>query len=103
MDENYLDLFFGSTLVLVLFLEEEESDSLFMLSQLSAIIGMQGHFIFHDPSASLISAAMDDSCLLAGMASISTVTDDSYLQAGTASILAGTDIGTASVSEVTHS
>lgn len=102
MDENYLDLFFGSTLVLRLFLEEEESDSLFMLSQLSAIIGMQGHFIFHDP-ASLISAAMDDSCLLAGMVSISTVTDDSYLQVGTASILAGTDIGTASVSEVTDS
>ena len=59
MDENYLDLLFGSTLVP--FSEDEESSSLVMLNQLSPVIGMQGHYVFHDPSASLISAAMDDS------------------------------------------
>ena len=41
MDENLLDLLFGSTPVP--FSEEEESESLFMLSQLCPVIRMQGH------------------------------------------------------------
>ena len=38
IDENYLDLLFSSTPAPVPFSEEEELDSLFMLSQLSPVI-----------------------------------------------------------------
>ena len=101
MEENYLDLLFGSTPVP--FSEDEELPSLLTLNQLSLVIRMQGHYVFRDSSTSFISAATDDSCLLAVTASIATVADDRCLQwqSRMASISAGTETGTASVSETT--
>ena len=101
MEENYLDLLFGSTPVP--FSEDEELPSLLTLNQLSLVIRMQGHYVFRDSSTSFISAATDDSCLLVGTVSILTVVDDRCLQwqSRMASISAGTETGTASVSETT--
>ena len=101
MDGHYWDLLLGSTLVP--YSEDEELPSLLTLNQLSPVVGTQGHYVLRDPSASLISAATDDGCLLEGTASISTVVDDSclQLQAEMVSISSGTETGTANVSEAT--
>ena len=73
MDENYLDLLFGSTSVPVLFSEKEELDSLFTLN-LSLQSSECKATLFRDPSASIISAPKDGSCLLVEPVSISAGT-----------------------------
>ena len=75
MDENYLDLLFGSTYIGTGTIFREGSVGFpIHIKPLSPVIGMQGHFVFRGPSASITSAPTDDKCLLVGMVSISAGT-----------------------------
>ena len=74
MDEYYLDLLFGSTFGTGTIFREGRVGFPVQIKPLSPVIGMEDHSVFRDPSASIISAPMDDICLLVGMVSISTGT-----------------------------